>query len=104
MDPTMIQLYPHITASTAAEEFERGDLIRNNRQFSFDEQQEWEDKVDRSRVVDWKSVPRSVFSDTVASWYAEDLEFPECDQCTTASALLRRCSLCRQARYCDTEW
>ncbi|EJD47190.1 hypothetical protein AURDEDRAFT_163797 [Auricularia subglabra TFB-10046 SS5] len=103
MDPTLTKLYPHVTPEAAQEEFVRGDFMRSHRPFSFRDQREWEDRIDASRAVDWLNAPRTVVSETLVSWHAEDLDLHACAHCELESAVLRRCSLCREVRYCGRE-
>ncbi|KZV97929.1 hypothetical protein EXIGLDRAFT_763973 [Exidia glandulosa HHB12029] len=103
MDPPLKKLFPGITPSNAADEFERGDKIPRIRQFSEEVWEEWKIPVDADRNVDWKSAPRGLVHNALISPYAKDLELYSCDNCEARSAALRRCALCREVRYCDRD-
>lgn len=103
-DASFLKLYPGITPSRAADEFTRGDNLPDTRQFSYAEFDDWEERVVTKRAVQWRDAPRDIVSDGVVHVYTDDLELYSCQNCDAQSAVLRRCALCREARYCDRAW
>lgn len=79
------------------------------RPFSRSELFDWQRRVFVPRQddppIDWTLVPQRVWETII--FPRDDIrerDFEQCGHCNLRSLLLRRCSLCRRAKYCSREW
>lgn len=79
------------------------------RTFSRAELFDWQRRVFVPRQddppIDWTLVPRRVWEAVI--FPRDDIReryFEQCRHCNLRSLLLRRCSLCREVKYCGREW